>query len=332
MTALAPFERFRWSAPAPILAAPHQAAPHGGAAGFLARPDGAKLRVGVFWPPEPSRASVLVMTGYTEFLEKYFETIRDLQAQQFAVVLMEWRGHGLSARALTDAPARFHLRDLDDAAADLDALWDGVMQHMPRPHFGLAHSMGGQIALKAAHRNSARFAALSLSAPMLGLPAPAWGQRTLEAWAAAWRLMGLDTRPLVGSAPSRQAGKMAENTVTTDAVRFARNEEWMQMHPSLMVNQVSLGFVRAALRAMRASARPSFLQAVTTPILLGMAEEEQIVSNASIVRAAAQLPQAQLIRYRGARHEILMERDEIRSAFLSDSLAWFHKHAPRRRA
>ena len=140
--------------------------------------------------------------------------------------------------------------------------------------------------------------------------------------------MGLDTRPLLGSAPTRQAGKMAENNVTTDAARFARNEGWMQMHPSLMVNQASLGFVRAALRAMRASAHSNFLQAITTPILLGLAEEERIVSNASIVRAAAQLPHAQLIRYRGARHEILMERDEIRRAFLSDSLAWFRKHAP----
>ena len=327
MPAVAPFEQFRWSEAAPLLAAPNNPAPHGGAAGYMVRPGGVRLRVGVFWPPAPPRATVLVMTGYSEFLEKYFETIRDLQAQDLAVVLMEWRGHGLSARALAHAPARLHLRHLDDNIADLDAVWAGIVQHMPQPCFGLAHSMGGQIALRAAHLWGPRFAALSLSAPMLGLGVPAWAGRALEGWAKARGALGLDTRPLWGAPPSRQAGAIAVNTVTTDGARFARNEALMQMHPSLLVNQVSLGFVRAALRATRRSRRTSFLQAIETPIFLGMAEDEQVVSNASIVQAATGLPRSKLVRYRGARHEILMERDEIRQRFLSDAVAWFRAHA-----
>ena len=317
---------FRWDEPAEILPMSGNPAPPGGAVGYCVC-GGARLRVGVYAPPGKARGTVLVMTGYSEFLEKYFETIRDLQSQGFAAVLMEWRGHGLSVRALKRAPARLHLRDLDQNIADLEEVWARVMPQMPRPFFGLGHSMGGQIALRTYQRHPDWFAALSLSAPMLGLAAPAFALHALEIWAYVWGLVGWDTRPVLGGAPSRRAGEIADNQVTTDGARFARNEGLMQVHPALMVNQISLGTVRAMMRAMRRSKRPGFLEGLARPIMIGLAGEEKIVSNDALEKAAARLPQAELKRYAGARHEILMERDEIRRAFLRDTIAFFLEHA-----
>lgn len=327
MPAFSPLPIFRWDSPARILPMLGNPAPQGGAVGYATGRGGVRLRIGVYGAQGKVRGTVLVMTGYSECLEKYFETLRDLQAEGFATVLMEWRGHGLSARALARTPARLHIRDLDVNLADLEIMRARILSAMPRPHFGLAHSMGGQIALRALARHADWFAALSLSAPMLGLPMAPRALRAVEAWAGFWGALGWDAQPIWGAGRSRRAGRIAHNQVTSDGTRFARNEGLMQLHPELMVNQVSLGFVRAAARAMRASLRAGALEKLATPMLIGQAEEEQIVCNATMVRAAVRLARARLVTYRGARHEILMERDEIRRAFLRDSIALFAAHA-----
>ena len=48
--------------------------------------------------------------GRAEFIEKYFETVRELRARGFAVATIDWRGQGGSERALAD-PRKGHVGD-----------------------------------------------------------------------------------------------------------------------------------------------------------------------------------------------------------------------------
>ena len=48
------------------------------------------------------RGTVLLLNGRKEYLEKYHETICDLNDRGFAVVSFDWRGQGLSDRLLPD--------------------------------------------------------------------------------------------------------------------------------------------------------------------------------------------------------------------------------------
>ncbi|MEM9899580.1 MAG: alpha/beta hydrolase, partial [Pseudomonadota bacterium] len=59
--------------------------------------DGVRLRVGMF-PREQAKGTFLVLTGWSEFIEKYFETVEELHARGFAAIAMDWRGQGLSER------------------------------------------------------------------------------------------------------------------------------------------------------------------------------------------------------------------------------------------
>ena len=45
------------------------------------------------------KGTVCIFPGRTEFIEKYFEVVRDLRARGFAVAVLDWRGQGLSDRA-----------------------------------------------------------------------------------------------------------------------------------------------------------------------------------------------------------------------------------------
>ena len=120
-------------------------------------------------PPRVARGTIVLMTGYSEFIEKYFETIGDLLLRNYCVAILEWRGHGLSEGNSKD-PQRLHLRHFDQNVEDLEDRFERLVRGFcPPPYFGLAHSMGGQISLRAAHKHPGWFAALAHSAPMFGL-------------------------------------------------------------------------------------------------------------------------------------------------------------------
>jgi lysophospholipase len=74
--------------------------PEGTVSGMLATRDNVALRF-ARWEPAPGRkGTVCLFPGRAEFIEKYFETVRDLRARGFGVAMLDWRGQGLSTRAL----------------------------------------------------------------------------------------------------------------------------------------------------------------------------------------------------------------------------------------
>ena len=84
-----------------------------------------------------------MLQGRAEFIEKYFETVRDLRARGFAVATFDWRGQGLSDRALADRH-KGYVRNFSEYATDLEAFMEQVvLPDCPPPIFALGHSMGG---------------------------------------------------------------------------------------------------------------------------------------------------------------------------------------------
>src|SRR6201988_2423032 len=61
---------------------------------------GGALRYARWAPPPGRKGTVCLFQGRAEFIEKYFETVRDLRARGFAVATLDWRGQGMSDRAL----------------------------------------------------------------------------------------------------------------------------------------------------------------------------------------------------------------------------------------
>src|SRR5690606_1509063 len=116
------------------------------------------------------KGTVCVFPGRGEFIEKYFETVRDLRARGFAVATLDWRGQGLSDRGLGDR-RKGYVRDFYQYGVDLDAFMEQiVLPDCPPPIYALAHSMGGAIILRACHDGRRWFDRVVLSAPLIGLP------------------------------------------------------------------------------------------------------------------------------------------------------------------
>jgi len=85
-----------------LVSIPANPVPEGATLAMIRTPDGVSLRT-VRWPPPPGRkGTVCLFQGRTECIEKYFEMVRELRGRGFAVATLDWRGQGLSDRALRD--------------------------------------------------------------------------------------------------------------------------------------------------------------------------------------------------------------------------------------
>ena len=113
--------------------------PSGFVWGSLPTRDGARLRWGHLPANEP-RAECVLVGGFAECIEKYFETISDLAVRRYSVWCLDWRGQGGSARPRR-LPSRPRPRHFDRDASELASFTERLpAKRLPRLLIG--HSMG----------------------------------------------------------------------------------------------------------------------------------------------------------------------------------------------
>ena len=248
--------------PMKLVSIPANPVPEGAVSGMLKTADGVQVRFARFAPPAGRRGTVCIFPGRTEWIEKYFETVRDLRSRGFAATMLDWRGQGLSQRALGDR-YKGYVRNFAEFDTDLETLMrEVVLPDCPPPYFALAHSMGATVMLRAVARGQRWFDRVVLSAPMLGI---AFVQST----ALAGTLLRLMRFGGFGGmyVPGRYPGVLdlrpfAGNILTSDPVRYARNAADFEAEPAWSGADHHL--VDAAFRAMRAINEPSFIGRVRT--------------------------------------------------------------------
>lgn len=283
--------------------------------GMLKTPDGVSLRFARFTPPAGRRGTVCVFPGRTEWIEKYFETVRDLRNRGFAVALLDWRGQGLSDRALSDR-LKGYVGSFSEFDIDLETFMrEVVLPDCPPPIFALGHSMGAAILLRAVQRGHRWFDRIVLSAPMISIAA-------VDSLAVAGTLLKLARFAGLGDAyvPGRYRGVLdlrpfAGNILTSDPVRYARSAAVLEADPELGLGGPTVTWSDAAFRAMRQFHDPGYPARIRQPILIVAAGRDAIVSNTAIEEFAMLLRTGSHLVVTGAQHEILMEQDRYRSQF-----------------
>ena len=66
---------------------------------------------------------------------------------------------------------------------------------------------------------------------------------------------------------------------------------------------------------MRDVSAPDLLAKITCPVLIVSAEKDTIADSATHPKTAAAMPKGEVITVPGAKHEIMMETDDIRQLF-----------------
>lgn len=295
---------------------PENPSPVGGEAGYFHAKDGKRIRYARFpAAARPHKGTVVVLTGRNECIEKYFETIGDLQRRGFGVAITDWRGQGGSARLLRN-PARGHVGSFDHYVRDLEQFFaDHVLPDCRGPYYILGHSTGGLIALLGAPLLANRVRRMVLSAPLLSLTGFPVSMRSIRRITTAMRLFGLGQ--LYASGGPRRAIPFEANVVTSDPVRYARNNALIEACPSLGMGGPTVGWVSRVCAAADTVLDPDFMARIHTPVLFVAAGADAVVSTPLIEKYARGLRSGSLVTIDGARHELLQERDIYREQLLA---------------
>lgn len=290
--------------------------PTDGRTDYLTAPDGARIRYGI-WPAAASAASrgtALLLPGRTEFIEKYFEPIRELADRGFHVVTLDWRGQGLSSRP-TDNPSKDHVTSFRPRLDDLGRLVDEVvLSDCPRPLSIVAHSMGGHLALHYLHDHPGLVKQAVLLSPMIGI----YFGRMPETFVRA--VVGVACRASLGESYALgrtdygryQKSDLWRDMLTSDPGRFMVEHHMIAETPALALGGVSYAWLKAAFGSIDRLFLPGYAEEIATPMLIAMAGKERVVDNRRIERLARRLPDCELIEIAGARHELLKESDQFR--------------------
>jgi lysophospholipase len=298
-----------------LIAIPANPVPDHVVTGAIKTPDGVSLRFARWDPPPGRKGTVVVLQGRAEYIEKYFETMRDLRARGFAVATFDWRGQGLSDRALSDR-LKGYVRNFSQYATDLDAFMEQVvLPDCPPPYFALGHSMGGAVAIKACHDGSRWFERIVLSAPMIALRA----SRLTPFAGPLARIMRMIGRGS-GYIPTNHGEATGSddfigNVLTSDPVRFARNTAVLEEAPELGLGAPTIAWADAAIRQMKQFAEPGYAATIRQPILMVAAGNDDVVSTPAIENFGIKLLAGRHLILAGSRHEILQEQDHYRGQF-----------------
>ncbi len=290
--------------------------PAGLVSGVFRARDGVGLRYALSTPQGVCRGTVVLMLGRADFIEKYFETIADLQARGFAVATFDWRGQGGSQRLHPDA-TRNHADGFGDHVLDLeDFVVAIVRRHMPAPFIGFAHSMGAAVLLHALARKPALLDRAVLTAPMIDI-SPSLKPPGAATMARLCAAAGFGTRLIPGPAAKGKAVASfpVDNVLSSDPERFLRSYHILAAGPHLAVGKPTIGWIDAAFQAMAAFRRGSFVQQITLPVLTVAGSSDRVTRTPAAVAITERLQQGQAVVLDRCRHDVLMERDNIRDRF-----------------
>jgi lysophospholipase len=280
---------------------------------YMTTADQRSLRYGVWHiPKEKRKGAALLLAGRSEFLEKYSETISELNQKGLDVYGFDWCGQGLSNRMLSNRHKGF-ISSYNVYLNDLNQFLDKIVKPARiRPLIVIAHSMGGHIALRFLHDHPDAADMAVLTSPMIDIFSSNLFRRLVKLMTRIAVKTGFSHAYAIGSGDYTH-GKFNGNQLTSDPVRFMDAIKAIEKNPDLALGGVTYGWLSATLASIEILNRPGYSAEITTPILMISGGEDKIVSINAQRKICTWLPNCRFVEIPEARHEIFKETDAVRS-------------------
>ena len=287
--------------------------PSGGDSFFYKTSDGVNLRIAI-WNETSSKGTILLQSGRTEFIEKYYEVIQEFVNRGFCVALMDWRGQGLSDRVAKDIRIG-HVDNFSDYDSDFEEVIRKIYQDScPKPWIAVGHSMGGCLVASSAAKNTDLFDAIILCAPMLTLQMPNLIKKLIHVLGFMTKI-GLKEKALARPEWHEDEGwrenPFTENQVTSDPIRYERTMMIIREHEKLAIGGLTVGWVYGALKRTKEMISLGWIKKIEQPLLLLNATKDKLVNPKENKKICGQ-SNIVIVKDIESEHEILMETDLIR--------------------
>lgn len=288
--------------------------PQGLAWGHFKNPQGADIRYAHVAPAGEVKGRVVLLPGFRESIEKYFEAARDMLARGFEVYLMDWRGQGGSQRYFDgDKAQRAHSNGYDEQIETLHYFTQNIVKpDDSRQTVVMAHSMGSHIALRYLAEHPGFFDAAALTTPMFNINA---GMPESAARVVAKLAKQEDYVP-GGHDWDVNDHVFEGNDKTNDADRFYDWVNLLEHRPDLQLGNPTYGWVRQTYKSIDKLNDEKYLQSISTPVLMCSAGQDKVVLNKDFDRAAKVMPNVRTVHFDKAQHEVWHETDAVRASWL----------------
>lgn len=288
---------------------------------------GAQIRYGSLQVDNP-KGTIVITTGFRELIEKYFEVAHEMTALGFSVWLMDWRGQGGSERFLKDKPQRVHCEGYEDHIATLHQFTQKIISKSSGLLVLLTHSMGGHIGLRYMKEHPDVFDSAIMTSPMFDIripPALKPAARGLARFAKIFNF--IEYYVPFGRDWSEADEVFAGNSKTSDPGRFVVLGEIFREKPALKMGGPTYGWAYSAFESIKILNQESYLKGIQAPILMGISGDDAIVDKAAEETACRLLPHCAQFDAPAAKHELWMERDELRAPWMAKVAAFLERRA-----
>ena len=283
--------------------------------GNFKNPKGADIRYGHAKPEGEPKGRMVILGGFRESSEKYFEVANEMLAKGFEVWLMDWRGQGGSERYIKGS-VKGHHEGYDEQIETLHEFTQNVMPKSDKPLLMVGHSMGAHIGMRYLKEHDGVFDSAILSSPMIdivtaGLPKPL--ARQMAKFAKAGHYL---EKYIPGGTDCEGREPFEGNKKTSDPVRFEAANDVFDNNPAVKVGDATYGWVYNTFASIDVLNDEDYLKAIKTPILMEVSDNDKIVERSAQDRALKFLPNARKVEITGAMHEIWMEQDKYRNQWV----------------
>ena len=298
---------------APLIELDNFKCPEGGQGFFIKGFDRKKLRVAL-WNLNSDRGTIILQSGRTEFIEKYYEVIEEFIARGYCVAAMDWRGQGLSERTAKNIRLG-HIDSFQEYDKDLIKTLELYQKLCPKPWIGFGHSMGGCLMASNFVENEKNYKALILCAPMISIQIKPFLEILIKA-AGLLSSLGFKEMAFNKANWDEEKGWLEEefkgNFLTSDKYRFERAYSLICKEHRLGVKGLSLSWIYEAVKRTNEFKNKKWGSDIEKPCLLLNATQDRLVSPDGNVRILRRFKNNQIENIE-SKHEIFMETDLIRS-------------------
>ena len=298
---------------APLIELEDFKCPEGGQAFYIKSFDGKKLRIAL-WNIKSDIGTIVLQSGRTEFIEKYYEVIEGFIQRGYCVAAMDWRGQGLSER--TSKNIRLgHIDSFEEYDKDLIKTLGLYQELCPKPWVGFGHSMGGCLVASNFVKNQENFKALILCAPMISIKIKPFLEILVK---AAGLISSLGFKELAFNKANwdEEKGWLEEefkgNFLTSDKYRFDRTYRLICKEHKLGVKGLSLSWIYEAVKRTSEFKNKKWGSDIEKPCLLLNATQDRLVSPDGNVEILRRFKNNRIENIE-SKHEIFMETDLIRN-------------------
>jgi lysophospholipase len=272
--------------------------------------------------------TLVIVDGRTEFMAKYSELFYDLRDTGFSFFIYDHRGQGESCRLLSD-PQKGHVEHFDDYIDDLHLLLNVVVKSKsPGPIYLLSHSMGGPISVLHEWKYPGLVDGMILCSPMFSINTSPFPQVLAKHISRMLVAAGFGTRYVFGGSPYNHSLAFANNDLTESPERFELNKKLVAENPMVALGSPTFLWLAEAFSAIDRIQKAA--TALWIPLLAMVSVRDTVVGHKAAREFCRIQPNCSLINLPDGKHELLMEKDQVRDVVLQHIRDFFSTNRSRK--